>query len=243
VKPVLINQPAQAGDILFTQKIAAHYAAAGHEVVQPIADRYAWVREGLTLPDNVSMPLISESYPLKPLFTKFENGNQSKPVELDEAIVLQLHNSWIFDPSHTMGIKYDVARVPMADWVDYVDLKRNKKREQELFSKVLKLTNKSSFTLVNEHSSNKSIPIPAPQPAIYMRPVPGYSLLDWCTVIERAERIITIDTSLVLLAEILKVKAKLHMVSRFNQPTFVHLAHVLRLPWQLAPRVENLRLS
>ena len=243
MKPVIVHQPGFLGDILFVQKIAAWYAARGHRAILPIAGQFAWTREALELPEGVSMPLLTEDFAHKDEAWQFAEAAVNSPIETRNLIFLPLLHSWKFDPPRTMDIKYELAEVPMADWADFVRLRRDREREDRLFYEVLKLDDGVEFTLVNEDHSKGSIPLVAPAPSIKMRRIDGFSLFDWSKVLERASRIVTVDTSLVLLTEVLKVQAKLHLVSRYDPPDFTPVRNMLRLDWRLALTPADLDFS
>lgn len=132
-----------------------------------------------------------------------------------------------------MDLKYQVAGVEMADWADYVELRRDLAKEEALF-KLLGLDDGVPYALINETCSSRTIPFPhrAPEKEIRLQMIEGYSLIDWSTVIERAARIATVDTSIVLLIEALKITGTpLHIVSRYQPPSFRELQNVLKLEW------------
>jgi hypothetical protein len=62
-------------------------------------------------------------------------------------------------------------------------------------------------------------------------------------VVERATQIVTIDTSLVILAEVLQQQKPLYMVSRYKPPTFQPIKEALALEWTLALTPEELNVS
>jgi hypothetical protein len=75
--------------------------------------------------------------------------------------------------------------------------------------------------------------------AIPLRAIDGFTPIDWWMVIERAAAIVTIDTSLVLLVEVVKPRAAhLKVISRYSPPHFRPLRPILRLPWTFEPNVE-----
>jgi hypothetical protein len=141
-----------------------------------------------------------------------------------------------------MDLKYQVAGLAMDDWADYVELRRDRDKEETLF-RLLGLDDGEPYALINETCSKKTIPFPhkAPEKEVRLRYVEGYSLIDWSTVIERAARIASVDTSLVLLVEVLKIRGvPLHVVSRYEPPSFRELQNVLKLDWRFYFLAEHL---
>ena len=250
-KPVLMIQPGFAGDILFCAKIAIEWAARGHRVIFPIEPRFADIAAAVEFPPGIETPLTNAPFALSEAFAKllqiteqaaaagdfsFHNG----PLELQDLIVLPLASSWRLGTRGSMAAKYSVAGVEMDDWADHVRLRRDPERERRLLAE-LGIHDGRDFVLVNETGSTRTIPVKLAADVVRMRKVDGFSLIDWAAVAERAREIITIDTSLVLLVEVLKLKTPLQMISRHDPPNFVDVTPIIRLDWHLAATVADLR--
>ena len=242
-KTCLIHQPRGIGDILFVQKIARHYADLGHPVVFPIEESLMPLARHLGDPRVRYAAVGAGDYPFKAEFlylveqsdSVFGNRFFDSPVENGDLIFLPLgpcYRRTLDRPAMTS--KYDLAGLDYGDWADHVALTRNPDREAVLFRDVLGLTDDSVYALVNERASNAAVRFGIEGvPTVSLRPVEGYTLIDWCLVIERARAIATIDTSLVLLVEILGIRDRpLHLASRYRPATFQHIRDLLRLPWQ-----------
>ena len=101
----------------------------------------------------------------------------------------------------------------------------------------------SHYTLVNEHSSRSSMPLHVPGNVVHLRQVEGFTLFDWSLVIEKSAQIVTIDTSLVILTEVLKQKKPLYMISRYEPPSFEPLKDILTLDWNLVLTPQELDVA
>lgn len=242
MKPVIIFQPGMAGDLLFVQKIAKTYAAQGRRVIMPVLQKHAWVYDGMVLPESIETPLLESDFEYKDEVLFLGDKIAMSPIEGPNYTYLSLFFSWRYAPPQTMDLKYQVAGVEMDDWADYVELRRDLAKEEALFS-LLGLDDGEPYALINETCSSRTIPFPhrAPEKEVRLRMVEGYSLIDWSTVIERAARIATVDTSIVLLIEVLKITGKpLHVVSRYEPPSFRELQNVLKLDWRFYFLAEHL---
>jgi hypothetical protein len=242
MKPVLIFQPGMAGDLFFVQKIAKVYGADNRRVILPVLRQHKWVYDSLVLPPNIETPVLDdEPFDFRDDFLFLSDKIAPGPIDAPNYTYLSLFFSWRYAPEQTMDLKYQIAGVPMDDWADYVELKRDRAKEERLFRE-LGLDDGEPYALINEHGSVRHIPFPnkAPEKEVRLRIIEGYSLVDWSTVIERAARIATIDTSLALLVEILKVRGiPLHIVSRYDPPSF-RVQNVLKLDWLFYFRAEHL---
>jgi len=242
MKPVIIFQPGMAGDLLFIQKIVKTYIAQGRRVILPVLEKHNWVYEALVLPDGVETPLLESEFEFKDEVLFLGDKIAMSPIEGPNYTYLSLFFSWQYAPEQTMDLKYQVAGVAMDDWADYVELRRDREKEETLF-RLLGLDDGEPYALINETCSKRTIPFPhkAPEKEVRLRFVEGYTLIDWCTVIERAARIASVDTSLVLLVEVLKITGKpLHVVSRYEPPSFRELQNVLKLDWRFYFLAEHL---
>lgn len=242
MKPVIIFQPGMLGDLLFVQKIVKAYAADGRRVILPVLQKHAWVYDALVMPPNVETPVMETEFEFRDDILFMADKIAPGPIDCPAYTFLSLFFSWRYAPERTMELKYQIAGMPMDDWADHVELRRDLAKEEALF-KQLGLDDGAPYALINEHGSQRQISFPhkAPEKEVRLQIIDGYTLVDWSTVIERAARIATIDTSLALLVEILKVKDRpLHIVSRYEPPSFT-VQDVLKLEWLFYFRAEHLR--
>ncbi|USQ96905.1 hypothetical protein [Caulobacter sp. RL271] len=246
MKPVIIFQPGMVGDLFFIQKIVKTYAATGRRVIMPVLQKHSWVYDTLVMPANVETPILdTEEFDFRDEVMFLADKIAMSPIEGPNYTYLSLFFSWRYAPEQTMDLKYQVAGVPMEDWSDHVELKRDREKEEHLFRE-LGLDDGVPYCLVNETCSTRTMPFPyrAPEKEVRLRFVEGYSLVDWSTVIERAARIASVDTSLVLLVEVLKIRGvPLHVVSRYEPPSFRELQNVLKLAWLFYFRPEHLQYA
>jgi hypothetical protein len=91
------------------------------------------------------------------------------------------------------------------------------------------------FVLVNEQGSMRTIRIDVQaERVVRMAVTAGFTLFDWAAVVERASAILTIDTALVLLVEVLRPAVPLTVYSRYDPSEFGHIKPILRQPWRFA---------
>lgn len=242
MKPVIIFQPGMAGDLLFIQKIAKTYAAQGRRVIMPVLQKHRWVYDALVMPSNIETPVLeTDDFDWKDEIMFLGDKLAMGPIEGPNYTYLSLFFSWRYNPDRTMDLKYELAGLSMDDWADYVELRRDREKEEALFH-LLGLDDGEPYALLNEHGSNSQITFThkAPEKEIRLRMIEGYSLFDWSLVIERAARIATIDTSLVLLVEILKIRDRpLSVISRYDPPAF-RIQNILKMDWLFYFRAEHL---
>ena len=72
------------------------------------------------------------------------------------------------------------------------------------------------------------------------------TLFDWLPLIEACSRLITVDTSVVLLAEVfLNKDIPAYLVSKWptGDPSYIGFQRNLRLPWIFAPHASDLKID
>lgn len=210
---IVINQPAMLGDLLFIEPIVRHFHEQGHEVIWPIKDQYAWLKDYIKYPTILKQSQFEMDYELCEM--------QENYIPLRFATPL-LRNT---DPhsgayhEHFMLDKYRLIDLPLDMWRS-LTWERNYEKENELFER-LGLTEGQEYGLVNWHFKDIYEPQAEMKAAHYeghnvtMQPIPGFTLLDWTKVIINAQRIHTVETALIYMIEVLPIKAQeIHMFSR-----------------------------
>jgi hypothetical protein len=59
----------------------------------------------------------------------------------------------------------------------------------------------------------------------------GFTVFDWCKVIENAKEIHTVETSLNYIIDKINPSAKLEMYSKHNPPNYSHVQHLFKSNW------------
>lgn len=257
-KTCLIHQQQGIGDLIFIQKIIAKYVENNFNVICPIKVEHRVIKDHFST-DRVQYPLISEQSTLLEGFdfarehirlvseceTNFEDSRFAAPYDAGDLVFLALGPAYRRLQDGLMLSKYRLVGMDYSDWPAYVKTKRNYAAESALWDH-LGLKRNSNYTLVNEFSSNGRLEIRVPGETVYMRKIENFSLFDWISVLERCSRLVTVDTSLIWLAEVfLKKTVPVHLLSKWpaGQPSYGDLKSALRLPWRFAQKVSDLNLD
>jgi hypothetical protein len=258
MKVGLIYVPCGLGDILFSQKIAHHIKSLGYEVYWPVLPQFNWLNDyikdftfvsdpqgkyipyqGLIMPDSTIFP-GKEFYSIN-----------TETIISEDLFFFQGFRS--YDP--IMSGKYDSIGLDWGDWRDYIKFSRNKEKENSLYYDVLGLRDGDEYVFVNKNFCT------VPNPEVYtnisvdenyygckvidMNLVLGYSLFDWCKVLENCREINMIETSLnyllessVLFDTIKTKKLTLHhrCTGKFgHENLWKDVEYLHKLPWNYVP--------
>lgn len=213
-KKLLIDQDAGIGDILFVQKIAKVYADH-YEVEFPIKDSISWIKD--YVPGTMTKGQCSGSY---------------------DAVLELCKADRIYRDHRIMESKYMLANVDMQDYMDYITINRNTKKERELFEAV---SPQEPYRLVcpnygtpDDRSRGmyvKKIPHSDTLSNVVLDIKEGYTLFDWLLVIENAEEIYTTDSAIMFLIEKYDCKAK-KLVAYCRRSNSAEVDYLFKKPWE-----------
>lgn len=208
-KEIIINQFFGIGDILFIEPIMRYYFQQGHKVTVPILYKYLDIQRNIPYVNFVDKNFYNIDY------------EEQKIIETDNHIILPMRWSKEFFNSplkETMRNKYRMVGIELEEWRNLTWL-RHRWREK-LLREILCINNNEKYNLINCNFfsfENKTTKINCENNYrnIEMRFIPGFNLLDWANVIENAENIHSVNTSILFLLESLNLKAKeIHLYSR-----------------------------
>jgi len=211
-KICFINQAAGLGDILFCQKIGYCFQQRGYRIIWPVIPQYADI--GMYL-KNFEYPSLDKDFEGKDYYTKHSKRDASVQVDGDMMLV-SLHS--MDRGQGVMIAKYQFVNEDWTDWINYFRFERNKVRENELYE-YLGLANRD-YRLVNHYYASvpdvlyKAFDVPIDMEIIELSIKEGYSVFDWCKVLEDAKAIDTVSTVFLYLFEKLALKMPINIYKR-----------------------------
>lgn len=199
---VIINQPFGIGDILFLEPLVRHLDI--EEAVWPVVNHYHWIGDYIKIPN---LKFIKNS--------EFNAANYKGY----NTIPFQYAYSAVPQAKDCMEAKYMLLKAEPELWRT-LSFDRNKEKEQQLKHRLGILPN-DNFIFINnnfagpEYSYKIDIKINSKIKIIYQEYIEGFTLLDWCGVLEQASEIYTVSTSIFFVIEALKLeKTPLHLYPR-----------------------------
>ena len=208
-KEIIINQFFGIGDILFIEPIMRYYFQQGHKVTVPILSKYLDIQRNLPYINFVDKETFDIDY------------EEKEFIETDDRIIIPMRWSMEYYNSllkNTMLNKYKMVGIDLEEWRKLTWL-RHRWRENKL-KEVLGIKQGERFNLINCNFysfENRTINLNINNKLknIEMKFIPMFNLLDWAGIIEEAENIYTVNTSIIFLLEVLELKAKeIHLYSR-----------------------------
>lgn len=199
---VIINQPFGIGDILFLEPLVRHLDI--EEAVWPVVNHYHWISDYIKIP-NLKFIKNSEFN-----VTNYHNYN---------TIPFQHAYSIIPQAKDCMEAKYMLLKAEPELWRT-LSFDRNKEKEQQLKHRLGILPN-DNFIFINnnfagpEYNYKIDIKINSKLKIIHQEYIGGFTLLDWCGVLEQASEIHTVSTAIFFVIEALKLeKTPLYLYPR-----------------------------
>jgi hypothetical protein len=199
---VIVNQPFGIGDILFLSSLVKYIDAK--RIVWPVVDHYYWVKDYIIIP-NLEFIKNSEF--------KIDNYADYSPIPFQYA------HSLIPQAEDCMQAKYMLLHADLELWRS-ISFIRNKEKENQL-KRHLKITADERFIFVNnnfagpEYNYKADIKLETNLKIVYQSYIHGFTLLDWCGVLEQAQEIHTVSTALFFVIEALKLEnIELHLYPR-----------------------------
>lgn len=244
MKNALMFLPGGLGDILFMQKLSHLFVEDGYSVTWPIFHEFEWISNYIShinwviLKDwDVGNPLPDVDFPGKEHYS-----NKTPIFQTENFLYYNGHGNEEYGPE--MQRKYNVVSADWKDWRDYVLFTRNEERENELFYNVLGLSDGEEYVYVNRHwqtRPTKQVFSGIPNDSEYYgykvvnhEIIDGFSIFDWCKVLQNSRGIYMIETSLNYILEspqlFNSIKSKsLHLWHRTGDWSVVKPLH--NLPW------------
>lgn len=218
----IFNQFRGLGDILFIMQIAQEEVAKGNRVIIPVESHYVEIGKHFPGVEIVDMKSVDIDYNCRGI----ENFGEHFKI-----IPFRFANDILHVPyTDCMKAKYwywqglflgfdNIDESTWQRWQNFT-FERFPEKEQELFE-YLNPKNEP-FNFINRNfrtnfSGKSPIKVNNGLLNIEMRPLKGYTLLDWSLVLERASNIHTVGTSINYLIEKLDINCPIHLYKRLPE--------------------------
>ena len=237
MKICLICQHAGVGDVFFLQYVARKYLSMGYKVIWPLKENILWIKNYITDIDFCSQ---DDNFPGK------EYYGQDMIIISPQFVYLGLMNTHLWgndygvpeeDTCMVMQSKYLLQHLDWNNWQEGFQFNRNIDKENDLYYNVLGLKDNSKYVFVNKYANtenrkNNNLVFPKfDLSVINLEILDGFSLFDWCKVIENAQEIHTVHTSVPYLIDKLNIRAeKYHMYQGIHYDNVKHIPFLKNTP-------------
>lgn len=219
-KICVIKQPGGLGDIFYLQKLT-HKLKNKYDIYWYVVSGYYWVKDyikDVNFLDKQSEEMYSPLRENQKFYNVYLNNTPYENQEILYLPTLFAHN--LLPDFKVMNSKYELAGINGDDWVDYFNFTRNHDKENKLFYDVLNLKDNEEYCFVTKNiglgGTNKlDINYQGKLRVVELEYIPGFTLLDWCKVVEKASEIHIADSSISLVVEKLSLSTdKLFLYTR-----------------------------
>lgn len=246
-KICLICQPCGLGDIFYLQKIAKTYYDRGYEIWWPVIHEFEFLNDYIPWINWVSwndkiIKLTSPPFGDDVSFPHKEYYNYNNAHIFTDDFVY-INGFYRIPPGKLcMPYKYEACDLDGNDWYNYFNFNRNKQKEEKLYN-ALGLHKNEEYVLVNRlfqtrptvnFYSNISIDTLSYGKTVVNWTIhDDYTPFDWCKVIENASSIVTIDTSIQYIIEVLSDKKATDYICylRGGRDTYNNIHFLFKTPW------------
>jgi hypothetical protein len=251
-KICLMDQPMGLGDILYTQRIVERFVTLGYHVLYPVIKEYSWLNDYMST-DHVQF--FSEEQPFVGMDLYGKHIVQPIISEGFCYIPLRYASNHPINKSNWIGVmesKYQfldmLHEAPL--WAQSLKFQRNRQKEQSLYYDVLGLKDGEDYiwknsligsmngqckVMDNIKFENKGIRV------VDHKAYEGYTMFDWCMVLERAKELHSPDGSTTFMAETLNLKMPKFLYPRMHDgvqygkvdPSRCRVKHLFDSSWTL----------
>jgi hypothetical protein len=211
MKPCVIKQPAGIGDVFFCQKIARLMMNKGYQVIWPLRPDIAWIGNYIK---DINFPTVEDNFPGKDIF----DSAAGYVIEENGAFISLATADMTHNDGNNMRSKYSMLGIDYTDWRNYFIFERNIDKENELYYNVLGLNDDSEFVFINNlyntdiRNSNILLENQFDKLVVELKVIDGFTLFDWCKVLEKAKEIHTIVTSINFIIDVIDTSCEKYVI-------------------------------
>tara|TARA_Y100000992_G_scaffold127179_1_gene83479 strand:- start:9 stop:557 length:549 start_codon:yes stop_codon:yes gene_type:complete len=179
--------------------------------------------------------MTTDDFPMKDIYFR----GAGAVVEENGAFISLATADMTHNDGKIMSSKYATVGIDYSDWKDYFKFKRNFAKEDELYYNTLGLTDDSEFVFINnlyntdirdsELLSSENYDLPAVELKIHK----GFTLFDWCKVLEKAKSVYTINTSINYLIDVLDTTYERYVIIAHNESNKSEIDYLFSTPHEM----------
>ena len=229
MKPCVIKQPAGIGDVFFCQKIARAMMQNGFQIIWPLRPDIAWIGNYIK---DIYFPTTNDMFLGKDIFDR----GAGYVIEENGAFISTATADMTHNDGKIMSSKYSMLGIDYSDWQEYFKFDRDIDKENELYYNVLGLNDDSEFVFINNlyntdiRDSELLSPDQFDLPVVELKIIDGFTLFDWCKVLERAKKIHTINTSINYIIEVIDTSYDEYVIYAHDERNKSEIDYLFKKP-------------
>ena len=231
MKPCIIKQPAGIGDVFYCQKIAHYMVHHGFDVIWPLRPDIAWIGDYIK-GYGISFPTTDEDFPGKDIYDTAAGW----VIEDKGAFICPATADLTHNDGKTMSSKLTMLGMDHEDWRDYFLFKRNLDKEDDLYYNVLGLKDESEYVFISNLYNTDirdSKFISKDQfdlPVVELQILDGFTLFDWCKVLEKAKKIYTVNTAINYIIDVLDTSYDEYVIYAHDEENVTQIDYLFKKP-------------
>ena len=232
MKPCLIKQPAGIGDVFFCQKIARLMMQHGYQIIWPLRPDIQWIGKYIK---DIYFPTTEDEFIGKDIY---EQG-AGAVIEERGAFISPATANFTHNDGKIMSSKYSMLGLDHSDWKEYFKFERDLDKENDLYYNILGLKDDSEFVFINnlyntdirdsKVLSQKNYDLPV----VELQIIEGFTLFDWCKVLEKAKSVFTINTSLNYIIDVLDTSYDEYVIIAHDEQNKTEIDYLFSTPHKM----------
>jgi len=179
--------------------------------------------------------MTTDEFPMKDIFFR----GAGAVVEEGGAFISPATADMTHNDGKIMSSKYSMVGLDHSDWKDYFKFERNTQKEDELYYDVLGLKDDSEFVFINNlyNTDIRDCELLSPEnydlPTVELKIIEGFTLFDWCKVLEKAKSVFTINTSINYLIDVLDTSYERYVIIAHDEKNKSEIDYLFTTPHEM----------
>ena len=204
----------------------------GYDIIWPLRPDIIWIKNYIK---EFNFPTTEDDFPMKDIY---QNG-AGCAIEEAGAFISTATADMTHNDGKIMRSKYSMLNIDHSDWQNYFRFTRNIDKEEDLYYNVLGLKDDSEFVFINNlHNTdviNSGILSPENYdlPVVELKIIDGFTLFDWCKVLEKAKSVYTINTSINYIIDVLETSYERYVIIAHNEQNKTEIDYLFKTPHEM----------
>ena len=204
----------------------------GYEVIWPLRPDIHWIQKYIK---DINFPTTDDDFIGKDIYDR----GAGAVVEEGGAFISPATADMTHNDGKIMSSKYSMVGLDHSDWQDYFKFERNFDKEDDLYYNILGLKDDSEFVFINNlyNTDIRDSELLSPEnydlPVVELKIMEGFTLFDWCKVLEKAKSVFTINTSINYLIDVLDTSYERYVIIAHSEQNKREIDYLFSTPHEM----------